>query len=176
MSSTYLDLTLRANGREIFTTAEHPASSEAARTLKNGQNNVNKTFGPTSTPAIEKSPISRIITLAGSPITIDLTAAAVLALPSSATRTADMSGKKLVAMVARADDENTDPITIGEGTNGYPLFGVGVLPEILPGECLAKWFANVASGLPAVSGGVNDEIEIDGTSGDILYLDLYFGT
>jgi hypothetical protein len=177
MSSTYLELTLRANGREVFTTAEAPsARTEAERTLKCGQNNVNKTLSPSTTPAIEKSPISRTITLAGSPVSIDLTAAAVLALPAAATRTVDMAGKKLVAIIARGDDDNTDPITIAEGTNGYPVFGAGVVLPVLPGETVVKYFSTIASGHPAVSGGVNDEIEIDGTSGDILYLDLFFGT
>lgn len=176
MSSTYLDLSLRANGREVFTTVEHPSSSEAARTLKNGQNNVSKTLGPSTTPAIEKSPISRTLTIAGGGTTIDLTAAAVLALPSSATRTADMTGKKLIAAVFRGDDDNAAVVNVAPGaSNGYAMFGAGNDIDVKPGETIVKFFSAVASSCPAVAGGAKN-IDIAGTNGDVLYFDLYFGT
>lgn len=176
MSSHYLVISLQANGREVFTAAEAPAAgSEAGRTLKCGQNNFSVSLGPTTTPAITGPPISRKLTLVGSD-TINLTAAAVLALPGSATRTFDFTGKKLVRVVLRADDENADPIVITEGaSNPYPLFGAAGSVELQPGEDLTKGFRSVASSLPAVAALVC-EIDITGTAADILYIDLYLGT
>jgi hypothetical protein len=178
MSSHYLDISLRANGREVFTAAEAPAAaSEAARTLKCGQNNFSVTHGPATTPAITGPPISRKITLAGSIETIDLTAAEVLALPSAAARTFDFTGKKVVAVVLRAGDANAAVITVAPGaTNPYPLFGAGNTIEVPKGMALALGCkGSVAAQLPPVAAAVKD-IDIDGTSGDILYIDLYLGS
>jgi hypothetical protein len=177
MSSTYLDLKLRADAREIFTAGEAPsARNESERTLRGGQAPAGQTLGPDSTPAIEGPPISRQITLAGSTVTIDLTAAAVLALPGSASRTHDFSAKKVVCVVLRADGDNADPITVAPGvSNPYAIFGASKDIDIAPGMTVAAFFADVPSSLPAVAGGAK-EIDISGTTADILYVDLYLGT
>ncbi len=177
MSSTYLDLAFRASGREVFSTAEAPAApSEEGRTLRAQRHNRQKTFSGSSEPPLDKPLVSQEITIGGGIATIDLAAITALALPSGATRTVDLTTAKLVALVLRADDENEAAVTVAPGASDpYPLFGAGNEIEIPPGmQIQAGYAGDVASGHPAVSATVKD-IDISGTSGDVLYLDLYFG-
>jgi hypothetical protein len=178
MSSTYLDLAFRVSGREVFTAAEAPAAaSESERTLRCGQHNLSRTYGPTTVPAITGPPVSRTITLGSGITTIDLTNAAVLALPGNATRTFDFVAKRVVGFILRtATTNNSAGVNIAPGAaNPYPLFGAGNDITLLPGSRLQFGFDGIASGLPAVSGTAKS-IDLTGTSGDVVYVDLYLGS
>ena len=178
MSTVALDIAFRAQGREVFTAAEAPsAATESERTVNVGAQNFAKSLGATTVPAVTGPPISRKITLGGGITTIDLTAAAVLAMPNSATRTYDFTGKKVVAFLLRTDAaNNVAGVNIAPGAaTPYPLFGTGNDITLLPDSALQFAFKATASALPAVSGTVK-HIDISGTSGDILYLDMYLGT
>lgn len=179
MSTKRAQFTLSLTASEEFTAAEAPgAGTVSERTLKVGAgNNLSQQLTESSTPAITAAPISLEITIGGAATTLDLTAITGGVLPPSATRTIDLTGKKLVGYNLRAADDNADPITIGVGAaaDPYPIFGAGRDKDIEPGEQAAGCFRGVASSKPAVAAGVK-EIEIDGTAADVLYLDLYFGT
>lgn len=179
MSSTYLDLGLRVAGREIFTTTEAPAAAnEAARTLSTGQHSFQKTLGPSTTPALTKPLVSREITLTSAVITtVDLAAIAALALPAGATRTVDLTGAKVVAILIRTKNTNNAAgVNIAPGAaNPYPLFGTGNDITLLPDCELVMAFRETASALPAVAAAVK-EIDLTGTTGDVVWLEIYAGT
>jgi hypothetical protein len=178
VSTVAVDLAFRLSGREVFTTAEAPsAANEENRTLRVGNHNVNKALGATTTPAVTGPPISRAITLTSAVITqIDLTAAAVLSLPAAATRTYDFTAKKVVAFLIRtAAANNAAGVNIAPGAaNPYPLFGTANDITLLPDSEIQFGFLATASALPAVSGTVKN-IDITGTTGDIVYIDMYLG-
>lgn len=179
MSTKSAQVVISVLHSEQFTAAEVPsASTVSERTLRSGKgNDAQLAFSESSTPAVTKPAISQKITLGGSATVIDLTAVAAAAIPAAATRTVDQTGGKLVSFNLRADSENTDPITVGPGasSNTYNLFGAGKDIDIEPGFQIGGTFRDVASSLPAVAAGAKN-IEVSGTSGDILYLDLLFGT
>lgn len=177
MSTVAVDMAFRLAGREVFTSAEAPAAAnEENRTLRVGAHNVTKALGATTTPAVTGPPISRAITLGGSAETIDLTAAAVLALPAGAARTYDYTGKKVVAFLIRTHaDNNAAGVNIAPGaSNPYPLFGTGNDITLFPDSELQFGTLASAAKLPAVSGTVKN-IDITGTAGDIVYVDMYLG-
>lgn len=174
-STTTVSIGLRCSGQEVHDAADFPAgASQAQRTVNISGNDYSATLTATSIPPVTKPPVSRKITLGGSPTDIDLTAVQGLAVPASATRTLDMTGAKLTAFVLRADAENDDPVTVGpSGSNDYALFGAGNEIDIPPGVQI-NGVCRAASEFPAV-GGTAKIIRVSGTSGDILYADLYFG-
>lgn len=178
MSATKLNLTLRLEGQEIFTTVEAPfAVTAAQRTLSIGGNNLSARLGASSTPKIDKQPVSLLITLGSGVTTIDLTAIAGLAMPPGATRTLDMTAAKLVAWIIAADADNTNDVLVdGAVLTPYPLFGSGKSRLFNPGEVAASCFNGVASGKPLVSSTVKNIGLSSGHAGDIVGLDLYFGT
>lgn len=162
---------------EEFTAAEVPsAGSVSERTLRSGKgNDANLSLSESTTPAVNKAAISKTVTISGT-ITIDLTAVAAAAIPAAATRTVDLTGGKLVAFNMRAASANVAAINVAPGaSNPYPMFGTGNDLDVKPGEQIAGSFRDVASSKPAVAGAVKT-IDISGTNGDILYLDLLFGT
>ncbi len=156
---------------EVLDATDVPAGSSAAdRTLRHNGFNLSVALNVDAEPKISRAvPIK--ITLGGSTYELDLTAA-----PKSARRTEDLTGKKVVAWIAKADAENADPIVIEPGaSNPYPLIGTGNAQDIRPGEARASCFDSLtATPLPAVSGTVK-QIDISGTSGDILYLQILLG-
>ena len=177
MSATKLDVTILFSGREVFDTTEVPfASTEQQRTLNMGASSLSTSYGATTTPKTDKSPISQKITLGGSPTTLDLTAIAGTAIPSAATRMLDMTGAKLVAIQLTAPATNFAAVNVAPGgANPYPPFGAGNDIDVAPGETIGSAVAGIASSKPAVSGTVKN-ITISGTSGDVLNVDMYFGT
>jgi hypothetical protein len=178
MSATKVEFTIRATGREIFDATEAPsAASELQRTMTVGAaTTLAKQLNSSSTPKVDKPPVSLKITLGGSPTTINLAAIAGLALPPSATRTLDMTGAKVVGAVMQAPVANVAAVNVAPGAGApYPLFGAGNDVDVEPGETIGKCFAGIASNKPAVSGSVKN-IDVSGTLGDVLYIDLYLGT
>lgn len=178
MSATYLDIALRLNGREVLTTSEAPsAASEAQRTMAVGNRNYAAALHATSTPKLDKPPVSLVLTLSA-PTTINLAAIAGLALPGTATRTLDLTGARPKAFLFRAGPTNhAAGITIEEGAaQPYPLFGAGNVFVLLPGMVVAVGFAAVESTLPAVAAGVRNILFTGGAVTDVLYWDLYTGT
>ena len=173
MSATRLDATIRLVGREIFTAAEAPfAANELQRTLTVGGNTVSRQLGASTTPKVDKPPITLEI---GATSTINLTAVTGLAMPPDATRTLDLTGAKLVGIVLRAADANAADVLVSYGaSNPYPLFGTSKNIYVKPGEVLGR-VCRVASGYPAVSASVKN-IDVTITGSDVLYVDLYFGT
>ena len=177
MSATKLDLVLSLTGREIFTAAEAPsAENEQQRTITTGAaTKVSKQLTGSSTPKVDKPPISKTVTISGT-TTLDLTSIAGLAVPPAATRTLDMTGAKVVVIAFKAADDNAAVINIAPGgSNPYPLFGTGNDIDLRPGMALAAGFGAVATTLPAVSGTVKT-IDFTGTNGDEVQVDVYLGT
>lgn len=174
-STTTVSVNLRINGQELHDLADVPsAANQAQRTVNTGGNDLSQTLTATSTPAVTKPPISRKITLGGSPTDLDLTAIQGLAIPAGATRSIDMTGAKLVAAVFRAADANVGAVTVGlSGSNDYAPFGAGNEIDI-PKGLQIDISSRIAAQLPAVSSTAKI-IRLSGTSGDIIYVDLYFG-
>lgn len=180
MSSTSLDLSFRCTGREVFTAAEAPAAgTEQQRTLQTGTNGFSKTLNGSSTPKLDQPLISREITLGGA-TTLDLAAIAALALPSAATRTVDLTGKKLKAVLLRSKSTNNAAgINIAPGAaNPYPMFGAGNDITLYPDAELMMAFraTEPPAGIPAVAAGAKEIDLTPGAAGDVLYIELYFGT
>ena len=177
MSTPRVDVNVSIQGREVFTVAEVPgAASEAARTLTTGAASVSDTHNATSTPKVDKPPVSLYLTMTGSAVQIDLTAAAGLAVPYGATRTLDLTGAKVVDFIITCPSTNVGNVNVAPGAaNPYPLFGTGNDIDVGPGRTVALAQKVVATNLPAVSGTVK-RIDVTGTSGDKVYVDLYLGT
>ena len=177
MSVTRAQINLSVLASEEFTAVEAPgAATVSERTLKAGGGNAaSLQLNATSTPALTKPPISKEITIAGT-ITLDLTAIAAAAIPAAATRTVDLTGAKVVAFTLRGKSTNVAAINVAPGSsNPYPMFGTGNDIDVKPGLQISGSFRDVASTMPAVSSTVKN-IDISGTNGDVLYLDLLFGT
>jgi hypothetical protein len=176
MSTKRAQFNLSFTGSEEFTAAEVPgAGTVSERTLKVGAGNtLANQVSETGTPLISGAPVSLTVTIAG-PITLDFTALAAAVLPPSATRTVDMTGKKLIGMHLRAKSDNAAVITVTPGTDPYPIFGTAKDIDVPPGASVALCFRDVASSLPAVAAGVKD-VDFSGTNDDVLYVDLFFGT
>lgn len=172
MSTTTLSVQLAMTAREVLSAADAPLSSaENDRDLQINGLNQALSLTSASDPAIEQPPVVQTVTLGGSPTTIDLTAA-----PLQAGRTEDMTGEKLIGFALRARDDNAGNMTIKpSASNGYNLFGGGTGLVILgPGQQINSIFVGVNSNLPAVAAGAKN-IEISGTSGDVLDVLLFFG-
>ena len=174
MSAVTLDVQLNMTGTEQMTAAEAPtAASAAARALSLGGLNVSATLDATTVPAVTATPCFRKVTISGT-TTIDLTAATAPALPASATRTVDLTGKKLVAYAIAANTTNAGGVTISVGgTNGYALFGASNSIILQPGESVFGVLGTTSS-KPTV-GASQKNIDITGTTNDVVTLVLYFG-
>jgi hypothetical protein len=71
---------------------------------------------------------------------------------------------------------NVAAVNVAPGASTpYPLFGTGNDVDVDRGETLGKCFGGIASNKPAVSPTVKN-IDVSGTLGDVLYIDLYLGT
>jgi hypothetical protein len=177
MSTTTADLTLRVQGKEVFTPAEVPSAPDAqSRTLSAGGASISSKLSSTSVPPITKPPVSLTITLGVGITTIDLTAVSGLSVPPG-TRTLDMTGARVALAMLKADPANTNPVNVAPGAaNPYPLFGAGNDVNVDKGRVIASGYDGVASQQPLVSGTVKNIDISSGVAGDKLYLDLYFGT
>lgn len=176
MSNVSIVANLALSGQEVFDVTEAPSGgSQAARTLTITGRDVSTTLDSTTTPKVEISPIVRKVTISGT-TTIDLTAAAGVSLPAAASRSIDASAKKLVAARLSCPTTNVGAVNVAPGaSNPYPLFGTGNDVDIKPGETVVKIVSGVASSYPAVSGTVKT-LDITGTTNDVLFVELYFGT
>lgn len=176
MSNVAIVANLSLAGQEIFDATEAPSGgSQAARTLAITGRDVSATLDATTTPKVEVSPIVRKVTISGT-TTIDLTAAAGVSLPAAASRTVDASGKKLIALRLSCPTTNAAVVNVAPGgSNPYPLFGSGNDVDVRPGETVVKLINGVASGYPAVSGTAKN-IDITGTTNDVIHVEAYFGT
>ena len=176
MPNTLLTANLALSGSEVFSAAEAPTGASAAqRTIAVTGADLSTTLDASSTPKVESPPIVRRVTISGT-TTIDLTAAAGVALPLAASRTVDATGKKLVAMRLSCPATNSGAVNVAPGaSNGYALLGSGNDVDVRPGETLIAITSGVASGKPAVSSTVKN-IDITGTTNDVILVELYFGT
>lgn len=176
MSNVSIVANLSLAGQEVFDATEAPSGgSQAARTLAITGRDVSTTLDATTTPKVEVSPIVRKVTISGT-TTIDLTAAAGVALPAAASRTVDTSGKRLVALRLSCPTTNAGVVNVAPGgSNPYPLFGSGNDIDVRPGETVVKIINGVASGYPVVSGTAKN-VDITGTTNDVIHVEAYFGT
>lgn len=173
MSTTNATIALQMLANEVFDTTEVPAgASEAARTMKINQMSLSLSLNSSSTPAVDKPPIYRKLSTT---TTLDLTAVQAASIPSTATRSVDMTGKKVVGVALKAGASNAAAVNVAPGgTNPYPLFGSGNDIDIGPGETLIKAFS-AATNLPAVSSTVKD-VTITISGSDTLEILLLLGT
>ena len=176
MSNSYLTAALSLAGSEVFSASEAPSgASVSQRTLAVTGADMTASLDAQSTPKLEVSPIVRRITISGT-TTIDLTAAAGAALPIAASRTIDASGKKLVAVRLSCPTTNAGAVNVAPGaSNGYAMFGSGNDIDIRPGETIIAIINAVASSKPAVSGSAKN-LDVTGTTNDVILVELYFGT
>ena len=176
MSSISVDLGMRMNAKEVFTAGELPiAASEAERTLKLNVLAHSTTLNGSSTPKVDKPPVYKKISAAGT-TTIDLTAAPAIVAPGSSTRSVDMSGAKVKGYLIRCGEANAGLVTIAPGaSNPYPLFGTGNEIDLGAGAVIAQTFDGVESNLPAVAALVK-EIDVTTTGTDEVEIELILGT
>jgi|GEM_PF-3739990 len=177
MSTTQLTVSLQMSGREVFTTSEAPsATNEDQRTLAAAGNNVQATLKGTTTPKVDQPIVSLAITLDGAgEYVLDLTSAPALALPAGASRTVDLTGKKLVAYALRAKEDNAADIQIdGSVSNAYVFLTANTF-LLKKGWRQMGAVTSLASEMPAVSSSAKI-IHFKGTAADVVYADFYFGT
>lgn len=176
MPNTFLTANLALSGSEVFTAAEAPTGASAAqRTLAVTGADLAVTLDSQTTPKVETPPIVRRVTISGT-TTIDLTAAAGAALPLAASRSIDATGKRLVAMRLSCPITNSGAVNVAPGaSNGYAPLGSGNDIDVRPGETIISIISGVASGKPAVAGSAKN-IDITGTTNDVILVELYFGT
>lgn len=176
MSNVSLVANLALSGSEVFDATEAPTGgSQASRTLAITGRDISATLDATTTPKVEVSPVVRKITISGT-TTIDLTAAAGVALPIAAARTIDNTGKKLVAFRFSCPTTNAAAVNIAPGaSNPYPFAGTANDVDVKPGQTLIGVVNGVASSFPAVSSTVKT-LDITGTTNDVVHVELYFGT
>lgn len=176
MSTKQLIANLSMTGSETFTAAEQPGgATQADRTLKITGGDITTTIDATTTPKIEVSPIVRTVTISGT-TTIDLTAAAGAVLPAAATRSIDASTKKLIAFRLSCPTTNQAAVNVAPGASDpYAIFGAGNDIDVRPGWTIASVLVGANPSHAAVSGTAKN-IDITGTTGDKITIELYFGS
>jgi hypothetical protein len=168
--SVTLTYTLNMTGAEVLDTTDVPSGNATSdRQLTHNALNTSGQLSSSTSPDVEFA-VTQEITISGT-TTIDLTAA-----PKSASRTQDLTGKKLVSMIIEADANNSGNTTVAPGSaNPYPLFGSGNSILVLPGETIGKTIrSGTATNHPAVSGTVKN-IDVSGTASDVVKILMYFG-
>ncbi len=173
MSSTTSTIVLNLSAAEVFTAAEFPGgASEADRTIRSTLK-LTQSMSSSTTPKVDKPPVSLKI---AATTTIDLTAVQGAVMPSTATRTIDLTGAKVVAAVFRAKSDNTSAVNIAPGgSDPYPVFGTANDIDIKPGMVVAIGFDGVATTLPAVSSTVKN-ITVTVSGSDSVEVLLLAGT
>lgn len=178
MSTTTLEVKLQLKTIEVLSATEAPAApTEVQRKLTTGAKALDKTFSATTLPKVDQPPIARELTLAAA-TTINLAAALALAMPGGATRTLNMTGFRLKWFLFKAAAANNAAgITIAPGaSNPYPIFGAAKSIILGPGRYECGGFDGIESDLPVVAGAVKEIDITPGAAGDVLYLELLFGT
>ena len=157
--------------QEILDATSAPAADSAAgRDLRTGGYKTTQTLTHLTSPALKEGPLVKEVTISGTQ-TIDFTSA-----PQQADRTADMSTYRVLAFCFRAPTGNSAAITVAPGSaNPYALRGAGNSFDINPGEQEEKTIeVGATPALPVVSGTVKT-IDISGTNGDKLEVEIHFG-
>jgi len=179
MSDKSLTIDLKLTGKEVFSSAEAPwAKNENQRTLNSANKNNRAVLDDSSTtPQLALAPCVQTVTVGGAGSTsVDLTSLPGLVLPDDATRTIDGTGYKIVAARFKTPSDNAGNITIKPGlTNAYELFGTSNEVDIPPGHVVVFGAIDAAAASPTIAAGVK-EIEVDGTVGDTVDMELYLGT
>lgn len=180
MSTTSVSINQIMTATEEFTTTEQPnASSASERQIKVNALNLSATLNATSTPKVDKPPIYRKHTfLSGVKITIDLTAAPGLKSPDSASRAIDLTGAKLKHIQLRAATTNNAAGVLVEpgSATPYSLFGTTKSILVLPGEVVTHGFNGVESTKETVSALLKLIDITPGATGDIIEIEMAFGT
>lgn len=121
-----------------------------------------------TTPALEGDPVDLSTTLIAGVGTIDLTTAPIA---NRIGTTVNLTGKRLIAMLLSAPDDNAATITVATGaSNGYPL---GTIP-LEPGEVIAIGQANKVSTRAAVAAG-DKILDVTGSGTDNVEILAVFG-
>jgi len=172
VSTTQGNISISVQASEIFTTTEFPGGlTETARTVK-AAHSLNTQLNSTSVPVVDSPPVSIKLSTT---TTIDLTAVQGLSVPAAATRTLDMTGKKVKGLIIKCGTTNAAAANIAPGaSNPYPLFGTGNDIDLGPGAFLPLAFNGVVSNLPAVSSTVKTITVTISGSGTVELL-LFFG-
>lgn len=173
MSSTTATIVLNLSAAEVFTSTEFPAgASEADRTIRSTLK-LTQSMSSSTTPKVDKPPISQKI---AATTTIDLTAVQGAVMPSTATRSIDLTSAKIVAAIFRAKTTNTSAVNIAPGgSDPYPIFGTGNDIDLKPGMVVGVGFDGVATTLPAVSSTVKN-ITVTIAGSDSVEVILLAGT
>lgn len=173
-STNTVDLSIVMNSKEILDEASAPGSPSANdRTIRQTGYGFNQTLNASSTPAMTTNPSVTTLTMTGSAVTVDLTAAVALAIPASASRTVNFNTKKIIAFQIVPHADNADAVNVAPGaSNGYALFGSANDIDLEPGQMIGCVFNGVASTLPTVGSGAKN-IDFTGTSGDKVDLLIF---
>lgn len=176
MSNKTLRVDLSLTASEAFTSQEAPTGlTQADRTVVIRGADVSTVIDATTTPKIEASPIVRTITISGT-TTIDLTAAAGVVIPASASRTIDASTKKLIAFRFSCPTTNQAAVNVAPGSaDPYAIFGSGNDVDVRPGWTIPGVLNGANPSHAAVSSTAKN-IDITGTTGDKITIELYFGS
>jgi hypothetical protein len=162
---------------ETTTSTDSPASPvDGVSNVRrfNAYNQVNQVLDVNTTPKAD-TVVDLSHTFSGTSKTWDLTAAPTA---KNITDTVDLTGKKLVGLIAYADpDNNASGVLIKSGaTNGYDLFGNAAYGVVLyPGMSLDLFQLGAAAGEPAV-GASDKTIDLTGTAADVVQILAVFGT
>jgi hypothetical protein len=162
---------------ETTTSTDSPASPvDGVSNVRrfNAYNQLNKVLDAATTPKADTA-VDLSHTFVTTSKTWDLTAAPYA---KNINDTVDLSGKKLVALLAYADPDNhASGVLIKSGaSNGYDLFGNAAYGVTLyPGMAINLFQLGAAAGEPAV-GATDKTIDLTGTAADVVQILAVFGT
>ena len=146
------------------------AAAAGTRVASDAFNNTARTYNTASTPPVSQH-FAVSATLAGSGAqtdTIDLTS-----FEDVEGIAKDGTGLRVQVVRIVAPSTNTGVLTVGDGANGYALFGSGVDQELRPGaELLTS--QSVAAQLPLVAAGAKN-VDVSGTGGDSYKIQILLG-
>jgi len=172
VSTNTLSAVLNLTGLETLDEADFPAGASAVdRTLRLGGLSFAGELSATTEPALEATAVQINLTIGASPTTIDLTV-----IDIGIGRTADMTGKRLIAWGALASASNAGKITIKPAAAaGYEIFGTSTGEyNVQVGEIITSMVSG-APGQRDQVGASNNYVTISGTEADTMLLGLWFG-
>lgn len=152
---------------ETADTTTSPSSGSNGSFRVYDAHNTTSTLTTSGTPAVSGDIVDISRTLSGTSTSIDLTAAP---MARDVAETADMTGKKLVSIILKADSGNNAAgiVIKPHGTNGYNLFGTSGQITLYPNGRLVMSLVNGGTPqTPAVAGAAK-VIELTHTNGDII--------
>jgi hypothetical protein len=121
-----------------------------------------------TTPDLQGEPVDLSTTLIANAGTIDLTAAPIAYRIAS---TYNLTGKRLIAMILSAPEDNAGTITVATGaSNGYPLGTI----TLEPGEVASIGQINKVSTRAPVAAG-DKILDVSGTGTDSVKILAVFG-